>query len=123
MTSFKGKELHYSSVFLGDEIYKNFKQKYDKLMLNLSNTVNSFNETTSREEIQIALNDLSFIKRMDEEMSKMKKGSVALVSQITTISKQRIYDPKKNKDILSGLRISDGSLDLINNKIKELYIK
>ncbi len=123
LTSFKGKKLHYTSVFLGDEIYQNFKQKYDNLMLKLSNTVNSFNETTSREQIQEALNDLSFVKKMDEEMFKMKKGSVALVSQITTISKQRIYDPKKNRDILSGLRLSDASLDLINDKIKELYIK
>ena len=60
---------------------------------------------------------------MDSEMLKMKKGSIALVSQITTISKQKIYDPKKNKDVLSGLRLSDESLDLINNKLKKLYIK
>ena len=53
----------------------------------------------------------------------MKKGSVALVSQITTISKQKIYDPQKTSDILSGLRLSDSSLDLINNKIKQLFVK
>lgn len=124
LTSFKNKKIHFSSVFLGDEIYKNFKNKYDALLLELSNKINSINVNDSTsEEIQSALDDLSFIKKMDEEMLKMKKGSVALVSQITTISKQRIYDPQKNGDILSGLRLSDESLDLINDKIKQLFIK
>lgn len=124
LTSYKGKKIHYSSVFLGNEIYKNFKDKYDKLMLELSNKINSIDvEHSSQEEIRSALDDLEFIKKMDSEMSKMKKGSVALVSQITTISKQKIYDPQKTSDILSGLRLSDSSLDLINNKLKQLFVK
>lgn len=124
LTSYKGKSIHYSSVFLGNEIYKNFKEKYNKLMLELANKLNSLNvKKASQEEIRSALDDLNFIKRMDSEMSKMKKGSVALVSQITTISKQKIYDPQKTSDVLSGLRLSDTSLDLINNKMKQLFIK
>ena len=59
----------------------------------------------------------------EKEISKMKKGSIALVSQITTISKQRIYDPKTSSDILANLRVSDNTLDLIDSKIKELFIK
>ena len=124
LTSYKGKDIHYSSVFLGDEIYKNFKEKYDKLMLELSNKINSTDvEHSSQEEIRSALDDLNFIKRMDSEMSKMKKGSIALVSQITTISKQKIYDPQKTSDVLSGLKLSNTSLDLINDKMKQLFIK
>ena len=53
----------------------------------------------------------------------MKKGSVALVSQITTISKQRIYDPKTNSDVLAKLKVSGNTLDLIDEKIKELFLK
>ena len=53
----------------------------------------------------------------------MKKGSIALISQITTISKQRIYDPKTSTDILANLRVSNTTLDLIDEKIKELFIK
>lgn len=123
LTSFKEKEIHYTSVFLGDEIYKNFKEKYDSLMLKFSSKINSVNPSTSNQEVISLLDDLAFIQKMDSEMSKMKKGSIALVSQITTISKQRIYDPKKSHDILAGLRLSDESLDLINNKIKQLYVK
>lgn len=124
LTSYKGKPIHFSSVFLGDEIYKNFQDKYNKLMLELSKKINSIKvDSSSQEEIRSALDDLNFIKKMDDEMVKMKKGSVALVSQITTISKQRIYDPQRNGDILSGLRLSEESLDLINDKMKQLFIK
>lgn len=124
LTSYKGKPLHFSSVFIGNEIYTNFKEKYDTLILQLSSKINSMNlDKASQEEIASAFEDLNTIKKMDEEMLKMKKGSVVLVSQITTISKQRIYDPQRKNDILAGLKLSDTSLDLINEKIKQLYIK
>ena len=97
LTSYKGKSLHYSSVFLGNEIYLNFKEKYDKLMLELSQKINSINvKNSTQEEIKSALDNLAFAKKVNSEMSKMKKGSVALISQITTISKQKIYDPQKS---------------------------
>lgn len=123
LTSYKGKKIHHSSVFLGNEVYKNFKEKYDALMLQLSAKLNSISIKTSKEELQSALDDFAFLQSMDDEITKMKKGSVALVSQITTISKQRIYNPQKNRDILSGVQLSENSLDLINDKIKELYLK
>ena len=59
----------------------------------------------------------------ENEIDRMKQGSIALVGQITTISKQRIYDPQTYKDMMSGLKISSDSLTLIDNKIKELFTK
>lgn len=56
------------------------------------------------------------------ELKKMKHGSIALVGQITTVSKMRIYDPKGVHSVLHGIRLSQENLDLINNKIKELYV-
>lgn len=47
-------------------------------------------------------------------------SSKALVGQIRTVSKQRIIRPKKNKDDV--IEITDTQLELIKNKIKELYI-
>lgn len=123
LTSDKGKSLDFSEVSLGNEVYLSFKSKHDTLMLELSKKINSFNDQTSSIEIQSALENLNFLKQMDKKMSKMKRGSIALVSQITTISKQRIYDPQKTSDLLSGMCISNSSLDLINNKMKQLYIK
>ena len=58
---------------------------------------------------------------MKAEVLKMKCGSIALVNQITTISKIRIYDPKTDHDILSGIRLSNEKLDLIDDEIQKKF--
>lgn len=125
LTSDKGKETHFSEVNIGNEIYSSFQEKYNSLMLELSHKVNTFDVEgkSSEDEFERAVSQLKLINKINDEMSKMKKGSIALVSQITTISKQRIYDPQRTGDILSSIHISDASLDLINNKMKQLFIK
>lgn len=60
-------------------------------------------------------------KKVMQEIKKMKKGSIAHVDQITTISKMRIFNPKSTEDALYNIRLSDESLTLIDNKIKELF--
>ena len=57
-----------------------------------------------------------------DEIKQMKKGSIALVEQIATISKMRIHNPRNTNDTLYGVRLSDSSLDKINDKLKELFI-
>lgn len=131
LTSDKGKPLHFSEVFLGNEIYTNFINKCSSIQLSLSSHINNISkyrkeDSPSIEAVNEIIETLDLLKtwtKIENEISKMKSGSIALVSQITTISKQRIYDPQKTGDILSGLRISDESLDLINKKIKQLFIK
>jgi hypothetical protein len=51
----------------------------------------------------------------------MRAGSIALVNQITTISKIRIYDPKTDADILSGIKMSNEKLDLIDREIMKSF--
>ena len=53
----------------------------------------------------------------------MKNGSIAMVSQIRCISKMRIIDPTNEYDTLYNVRLSGGKLDLIDQKLKELYTK
>lgn len=62
------------------------------------------------------------LRKIQIELHKMKDGSIAKIEQITTISKQRIFDPRKSADVLSGIRFSDTAMNRINEKIKELYI-
>lgn len=131
LTSDKGKPLHFSEVFLGNEIYTNFINKYSSIQLSLTSHINNISkyrkeDSPSIEAVNEIIETLDLLKtwaKIENEIAKMKSGSIALVSQITTISKQRIYDPQKTGDILSGLRISDESLDLTNKKIKQLFIK
>ena len=137
LTSLKeGKTIHPSTVFLGDEIYQNLKYNHDVKMakfvkelreiLKERKSHTEFSEKDLDEELEKLKNltsDMEYLQKMEKEINKMKKGSIALVNQITTISKQRIYDPQRNTDILSGLSLSDDSLKLICNKVKQLFIK
>lgn len=128
------KEIHKSCVFLGNEIYTNFEEKYNTIknvfiaeatevlsMKNNSNLGEVPEEFTRK--LNKAMEDLKTLEKFEDEISKMKKGSIALVNQITTVSKQRIYNPQRYSDILSGLQLSDNSLKLICNKLKQLFIK
>lgn len=127
----KQKQLPCGSVYIGTEIYDTLKEKSD----NELNAAKKDFEVISDEvtdgkklaELSVALEELNErlgkIRKIQDEISRMKKGSIALVSQITTISKIRIIDPKKNSDVLSGIRLKPQTLDLIDNELKSLYIK
>lgn len=67
--------------------------------------------------------ELETITKIQDEIAHMKSGSIALVGQITTISKIRIYNPKNKSESLHGIKLSPKELDLIDQKIKELYTK
>jgi len=49
----------------------------------------------------------------------MKIGSIALINQITTISKQRIFDD----DVLRKVRLAADSLNLLDNSIIKFLTK
>ena len=54
-------------------------------------------------------------------MAKLKSGSVLSLSQITTISKQRINNPKMKSDSLFGIKLSDEDMSLLDEKLHNLY--
>ena len=56
------------------------------------------------------------------KVAKMKSGSIALADQIVTVSKLRIYDPCSSKDLLYGIKVSDDTMNKLDEKIKQLYI-
>lgn len=62
------------------------------------------------------------INRNNQEISKLKLGSMAIINQITTVSKQRIYAPKRSEDFLFGIKLSSAAMEKINEKLRELYI-
>lgn len=63
-----------------------------------------------------------YLDKIGLEISRMKEGSIALVNQITTISKIRIFDPRNLKGVLSGISLSEENMKKINEKMKYLYI-
>ena len=48
---------------------------------------------------------------------KMRKGSIALISQITTISKMRIMDPIKETSVLTGISLPKQTMEKIYDKL------
>lgn len=51
----------------------------------------------------------------------MKLGSIALVNQITTISKQRIYDPLYRSDVFNEVRVSNEALDKLDAQVIAMF--
>lgn len=116
--------LKRGNVYLGNELFTSLsakisgKTKSAKAML-----VSIGNNGNPDKDILKLKKELQLLKRMQEEIGKMKIGSIALVSQITTISKMRIYDPKSGCDVLSNVKLSNEKLDMIDREIIKLYTK
>ena len=111
-------------VDLGDEIYTKLNEKYlDKFNQSIKSVTVSPNPVIAGEKVTVEIEiDTEEADKIKAEINAMKKGSLALVSQITTVSKIRIVKPLKYTDPLAGIRLSDKSLDLIDKKICEFYI-
>ena len=120
LTSIKENKVYnkHTCVNLGNELHYLLQNKLNTL----EKTVSSFNfseETLDNiDNLKILLEKLEYIRKIKEELKNMKIGSIAYIHQITTISKQRIF-----KTPLTGLRLSNKSLDLIDEKIKKLFTK
>ena len=123
--------LKKGSIYLGNELFTNLNAKLSYSNRLLKETVSALKEridslsvnsylierATICQELNKATQELELLDRMKSEIMKMRIGSIALVNQITTISKIRIYDPKTDHDILSGIKFSNEKLDLIDAEI------
>lgn len=134
-----------TSVFLGNDIYVSLEQKNNNIISIVKERIEkcqisirevmSLPENTEEEQIiknyktkqirDVLMDNnekLELSQKIETELNQMKKGSIALINQITTISKQRIYNPKKDMDILSGIKLSNEKMNLIDEKIKKLFL-
>lgn len=118
LTSKKNKKYPLSSIDLGNEIYDILNKIYTREIEKLSSIYNDIWSLPS-EKVKQFTYDFEYIKKMKKEISKMKVGSIALINQITTISKQRIFDD----DILKKVRLSNKSLDLLDKQIIKFFTK
>lgn len=149
LSSSSGKTIHERSVDLGTELYTKITSVQDKLILDLKAEMEELKRIYYA--LQLALqesdnekdalsNPIELQKELDGkikslnetliraeknrfEISKLKSGSMAVTNQITTVSKQRIYTPKKSEDFLYGISLSTTAMEKINRKILELYTR
>lgn len=139
-------ETYNRDVYLGNELYERLNNKYNKLNeqilkeLEESKQLDTIieyarlnpNERTPDDISEILKNlserktklqdELDRLKKYKKEVDKLKNGSIALMEQITTVSKMRIYKPQNTNDLLYDVTFSDGALDKITAQLKELYI-
>lgn len=123
------------NIFLGNELFTKLSTKISDTNQHINSEIQLLGElignlpdtdiTERSEELQNRIceckNELDLLERMRKEILKMKAGSIALVNQITTVSKIRIYDPKTDHDILSNIKLSNEKLDLLDDEIRKQF--
>lgn len=115
------KKYDSSTVNLGNELYILLQEKLDKEKKKLKQILD---ELEKIEDIPINIQKIiekenKYIEKMKDEISKMKQDSIALINQITTISKQRIF----NDTLRRNVKLSNNSLDLIDKQIIKYFTK
>lgn len=118
LTSKKDKKYPKSAIDLGDEIYNTLNNLYSKEIEKLSNKYTDI-WSLPAEQVKQFTTDFEYVKKIKDEISRMKIGSIALINQITTVSKQRIFSDK----VLRKVRLSNTSLDLIDKGIINFLTK
>lgn len=112
--------LRKDQLYLGSEIYDKLIHKLNLLLAELSSV--SLSEL-SEQEIENFQAKFSYARRIKNETNRMKTGSIALINQVTTISKMRIFDPKNSYGVLKGVKISDATLDKLDKQLKQKIFK
>ena len=118
LTSKKNKKYPKSALDLGNEIYNALNNLYSKEIEKISNKYSDI-WSLPAEKVKQFTSDFEYAKKIKYEISKMKIGSIALINQITTISKQRIFDD----DILRKVRLTNSCLDKLDTSIIKLFRK
>lgn len=131
LTSVKEKtdvnNLHKGNVYLGNELFNSIILKSNAVIKSTQcllaeckeqlKNISDDNIDEINDKIDKLSKQLLLTNRIRNEANKMKRGSIAIVSQVVTISKIRIYDPKVSEDVLAGIKLSDVSLNKIDKEI------
>ncbi len=113
------KKYDSSSVNLGKELYNIFQMKIKKEKQKLQLILDELEKLEAiTVDFQNAIEkEQKYIDKMEQEVYKMEKDSIALINQITTISKQRIFKDTVRRNV----KISNNSLDLIDKQIIKFF--
>lgn len=129
--NFDIKRMHKANVYLGDELYTMLNSKLTQKESSLRSDIQIIMDSIASKDVAIldaeaeifkCNSKLEQVEKILREINKMKHGSIALMGQVRVLSKIRIYDPKSTYDVLNNIRLSNNYLDIIDDKMKELYI-
>lgn len=95
------------------------KEKLNEVQQSIKNLEHTNEEI--KEKRQFIEETSNLAKAHMAHLNTLNSGSIALVNQITTISKMRIINPIRSKDTLSKIKLSPQTLDLIDKEILKLF--
>ncbi len=117
----ENKKYPKSCVNLNNELYDILNQniqKENKRLNKLLTKLDGLEEIPKSIQESIS-KEMKYIDQLGKSINQYKKESIVLINQITTISKQRIfYDV-----VLKNVRLSNKSLDLIDEQIIKFFTK
>lgn len=99
------------------------EQNSNKLDVLLKNAHTEEELKIIKEELKKLENQIEAIESVSNQIDRLKSGTVAQISQITTISKMRISNPLYAKDSLNGIKLTDNDMDRISENLKKIYFK
>lgn len=117
----ENKKYPKSCVNLGNELYNILNQNIEKENKRLNELLAKLDDLEEiPKSIQESISkEMKYIDQLGKSINKYKKESIVLINQITTISKQRLfYDV-----VLKNVRLSNESLDLIDQQIIKFFTK
>ena len=142
LTSIKEKtdltKLRPGTVYLGQVIYASLIVKANTIKQSLKKEVESLKSILEKlqtspdpsaedtlveveRKLEAVERQLPGVDAIIKEIGKMKAGSLALVNQMTTISKIRIRDPKSSSGVLNGIKLPDVALNAIDTEIIKMF--
>lgn len=144
----KGKDtdnLPAGNIYLGNELYNSLTNKLATLIKSTDKELSAYKAELTlfdqcsmpdidcvfskekQDELEGHMNEIEnkikSLNKMKKEIFKMKQGSIALVNQVVTVSKLRIYDPITSHDVLAGIKLSDINLNKIDEALLCNYTK
>lgn len=109
------------SCQLPDGVYKPYYNKVATIIQKAKSASDHAEQSENSEEKKKLAKEMDDLLQLClkglDEMVHMKQGSIAVTSQIMTISKMRIVRPLRSKDLLSGIRLSEKDMDIINDRV------
>lgn len=96
-----------------------FEQEFPDEKINENEIEEQYYKSLPHSEIQLK-KDYEVLKNYIVKLGKMKEGGRAIITQITSISKMRIKNPKSHKDALFGIKLSEETMEKIEHKMLKL---
>ncbi|HFI0795791.1 TPA: type II toxin-antitoxin system PemK/MazF family toxin [Streptococcus suis] len=82
------------------------------------------NVTSEQQEVDKIVRDMTaqseYLEKLINKIKNLKMGSIALLNQVTTISKLRLLDPINKKSLLTDITLSAETLDIIDDALKNI---